>query len=201
MCELIAFLTIYERGVLSLEMSDNSERYSVPGVEGKDEPIQSYLRLWLLWRLCLQLVLGRCLRLENIINQISDSAKGKPPVWTSRQRNSKTGQQACFHSTHTPVSSWQLQYSYIHMKHTCTATKTTGIERKKGRQRDKDRLVSTHRQPHVYCTQNWSLSQSGKLKSYWPALCSEIRMQFLSQMFYIFGKIKSLNVSKLFINQ
>ncbi len=103
MCELIAFLTIYERGVLSLEMSDNSERYSVLGVEGKDEPIQSYLRLWLLWRLCLQLVLGRCLRLENIINQISDSAKGKPPVWTSRQRNSKTGQQACFHSTHTSI--------------------------------------------------------------------------------------------------
>lgn len=68
-----------------------SGQCSVWRVEGKDKSIQFYLRLWLLWRLCLRLVLGLCLGLENIINQISDSTKGIPPVWTSRQRNSKSG--------------------------------------------------------------------------------------------------------------
>lgn len=121
-----------------------SGQCSVWRVEGKDKSIQFYLRLWLLWRLCLRLVLGLCLGLENIINQISDSTKGIPPVWTSRQRNSKSGLLVDTHAiiimtTEVLLHSWEK-----HMYRACTAAKTTGIERKKDRVKDRDSLVSAH---------------------------------------------------------
>ncbi len=84
---------------------------------------------------------------------------------------------------HTPVSSWQLQYSYIHMKHTCTATKNYW-DREKERKTERQGQTSLNPQT-TSCILHTKLVtfSSGKLKSYWPALCSEIRMQFLSQMF------------------